>query len=118
MKLENKDLPRGTIIPVTVATAACSLQARQVFRSETGWGRSVIEWPSLDAFLATAEVQSGVHSVPIGEFAGKQINYDFLLTARPGRALLCHSHGAMSQDGEVGDYIASTFSQHVPATKM
>ena len=45
MKLENKDLPRGTIIPVTVATAACSLQARQVFRSETGWGRSVIEWP-------------------------------------------------------------------------
>jgi hypothetical protein len=91
MKLENKYLPRGTSEPVAT-TAASSPQPCQVFRSETRWGRSVIEWPSLDSFLATAEVQSGVHSVPIGEFAGKQINYDFLLTARPGTVLLCHFH--------------------------
>ena len=92
MKLESKDLSRGTIEPAAATTAASSLHPRQVFRSETRWGRSVIEWPSLDAFLAAAEVQSGVHSVPIGEFAGKQINYDFLLTPRPGTVLLCHFH--------------------------
>ncbi|MGH9551582.1 MAG: hypothetical protein ACRD3W_19505, partial [Terriglobales bacterium] len=57
------------------------------------WGRSVIERPSLDALLATVEIQSGVHSVPIGEFVGKQINYDFLLTTKPGTVLLCHFHG-------------------------
>lgn len=58
-----------------------------------------IEWPSLEAFLATVEVQSGVHSVPIGEFSGKQINYDFLLTARPGTVLLCHFHGYAPREG-------------------
>ena len=98
MKLGNKDFPRGTIEPAAT-TAASSLQPRQVFRSDTRWGRSVIEWPSLDTFLAAAEIQSGVHSVPIGEFAGKQINYDFLLTARPGTALLCHFHGNAPRDG-------------------
>ena len=98
MKLGNKDFPRGTIEPAAT-TAASSLQPRQVFRSETRWGRSVIEWPSLDTFLAAAEVQSGVHSVPIGEFAGKQINYDFLLTARPGTVLLCHFHGNAPREG-------------------
>lgn len=77
---------------------AASRGPRQVFRSDTPWGRSVLEWPSLDAFLATAEVQSGVHSVPIGEFAGKQVNYDFLLTARPGTVLLCHFHAAALRD--------------------
>lgn len=70
MKLKAKDLPSSTIEP-SATTAASSLQPRQVFRSDTPWGRAVIEWPSLDAFLATAEVQSGVHSVPIGEFSGK-----------------------------------------------
>ena len=74
-------------------------QPRQVFRSDTRWGRSVIEWPSLDAFLAAPEVKSGVHSVPIGEFAGKQINYDFLISARPGTVLLCHFHGNAPQGG-------------------
>ena len=69
-----------------------SQDPRHVFRSDTRWGRSVMEWPSLKAFLATAEVQSGVHSVPIGEFAGKKVNYDFLVTARPGTVLLCHFH--------------------------
>ena len=98
MKLESKSLPPGTIEPAAT-TAARSLQPRQVFRSETRWGRSVIEWPSLDAFLATAEVQSGVHSVPIGELAGRQISYDFLLTARPGTVLLCHFHGNTPRDG-------------------
>src|SRR5262245_3245592 len=83
---------------LSLGIAASSLRPRQVFRSETRWGRSVIEWPSLEAFLATAEVQSGVHSVPIGEFAGKQINYDFFLTARSGTALLCHFHAAALRD--------------------
>ena len=81
-----------------ILNLSSSLQPRQVFRSETRWGRSVIEWPSLDAFLATAEVQSGVHSVPIGEFAGKQINYDFLITAKPCTVLLCHFHGNAPRD--------------------
>ena len=98
LKLGNKDLLRGAIEP-TAATGSSSLQPRQVFRSDTRWGRSVIEWPSLDAFLATAEVRSGVHSVPIGEFAGKQINYDFLLTARLGTVLLCHFHGNAPREG-------------------
>ena len=98
MKLGNKDFHRGTIEPAAT-TAASSLQPRQVFRSETRWGRSVIEWPSLDTFLAAAEVQSGVHSVPIGEFAGKPINYDFFLTARPRTVLLCHFHGNAPRDG-------------------
>ncbi|MEK7671123.1 MAG: hypothetical protein AAB344_02770, partial [Bacteroidota bacterium] len=98
MKRENNNSPRATVIPVTVKTAASRMQPREVFRSDTPWGRSVIEWPSLDAFLSTAEVQGGVHSVPIGEFAGKQINYDFLLTARPGTALLCHFHAAALRD--------------------
>jgi hypothetical protein len=89
------------MIEPAATTAASSLQPRQVFRSDTRWGRSVIEWPSLDAFLVTAEVQSGVHSVPIGEFAGKQINYDFLITARPGTVLLCHFHGNAPRDGIV-----------------
>lgn len=101
MKPERKNLPRGTIEPAAATTAGSSLQPRQVFRSDTRWGRSVIEWPSLDAFLVTAEVQSGVHSVSIGEFAGKQINYDFLITARPGTVLLCHFHGNAPRDGIV-----------------
>jgi hypothetical protein len=84
------------------ATAALtSLQPRQVFRSDTRWGRKVIEWPSLDAFLATEEVQSGIHSVPIGEFAGRPINYDFFLTARPGTVLLCHFHGNAPREGNI-----------------
>lgn len=98
MKYESKNLPCGTI-ESAATTAARSLQPRQAFRSDTRWGRSVIEWPSLDAFLTTAEVQSGVHSVPIGEFSGKQINYDFLLTSRPGTALLCHFHGNSPREG-------------------
>jgi hypothetical protein len=77
------------------------LQPLQVFRSDTRWGRSVIEWPSLDAFLATKEVQSGVHSVPIGEFVGKPINYDFFLTARSGTVLLCHFHGNAPREGNI-----------------
>jgi hypothetical protein len=98
MKRENK-MPHGHTNVSAETTAASFLQPRQVFRSETRWGRSVIEWPSLEAFLATAEVQSGVHSVPIGEFAGKPINYDFFLTARPGTALLCHFHGNAPREG-------------------
>lgn len=86
-----KDLLRGAVPD--------SLKPRQVFRSDTRWGRSVIEWPSLDAFLSTVEIQSGVHSVPIGEFAGRQIYYDFLLTARPGTVLLCHFHGNAPREG-------------------
>jgi hypothetical protein len=58
-----------------------------------------MEWSSLDAFLTTAEVRSGAHSVPLGEFAGKQINYDFLITARPGTVLLCHFHGNAPREG-------------------
>ncbi len=95
MKLKKNDSSSHTMAPA----AASSQKPRKVFRSDTRWGRSVIEWPSLDAFLATAEVQSGVHSMPIGEFSGKQINYDFLLTARPGTALLCHFHAAAPQGG-------------------
>ena len=98
MKLESQDLPRDTIQSV-LSTGANPLQPRQVFRSDTRWGRSVIEWPSLDAFLGTSEIKSGVHSVTIGEFAGKQINYDFLLTARPGTVLLCHYHGNTPREG-------------------
>ena len=89
---------RGTT-EIAASTAASSRQPRQVFRSDTRWGRSVIEWPSLDAFLAAPVVHSGVHSVPIGEFAGKLINYDFFLTARPGTVLLCHFHGKAPQGG-------------------
>ena len=98
MKFESKDLPRDTIKSV-LSTATSSLQPREIFRSDTRWGRSVIEWPSLDALLATVEVQSGIHSVPIGEFGGKPINYDFFLTARPGTALLCHFHGNAPREG-------------------
>lgn len=94
MKIGNKDVPLAMM-----QTVVRSLQPRQVFRSDTRWGRSVIEWPSLEAFLVTAEVQSGVHSVPIGEFVGKKLNYDFLITARPGTALLCHFHGNAPRDG-------------------
>jgi hypothetical protein len=86
-----KDLLRGAV--------PGSLQPRQVFRSDTRWGRSVLEWPSLDAFLAAPVVHSGVHSVQIGEFAGKHINYDFFLTVRPGTVLLCHFHGNAPQGG-------------------
>ena len=110
MKQKIKDLLCGTV--------TSSPQPRQVFPSDARWDRSVIERLSLDAIQPTAEVQSGIHSVAIGEFPGKQINYDFLLTARPGTALLCHSYGVMPQDGEVGEYIASTFSRQMPATKM
>jgi hypothetical protein len=59
----------------------------------------VFEWPSLEAFLGAAEVQNGVHSVPLGEFAGKPINYDFLIAAKPGTVLLCHFHAAAPQGG-------------------
>ena len=97
MKLKFKDLLCGMIDPAATR-AVKSTAPRQVFRSDTRWGRSVIEWPSLDALLATAEIQSGVHSVPIGEFAGKQINYDFLLTAKPGTVLLCHFHGSAPRE--------------------
>jgi hypothetical protein len=93
-----KNQLRGTT-EIAASIAASSRQPRQIFRSDTRWGRSVIEWPSLDAFLAAPEVQSGVHSVPIGEFAGKQINYDFLITARPGTVLLRHFHGNAPQGG-------------------
>jgi hypothetical protein len=98
MNVKYRDLSRGAKEP-DGARAACSQQPHHVFRSDTRWGRSVIEWPSLDAFLATAEVQSGVHSVPIGGGAGQQINYDFLLTARPGTVLLCHFHGNAPREG-------------------
>ncbi len=98
MKLGNKDVPRGAMEPAAPA-AASSQGPRKVFRSDTRWGRSVMEWPSLDAFLATAVVQSGAHSVPIGECAGKQINYDFLLMARPGTVLICHYHGNAPREG-------------------
>ncbi len=91
-------MSRGTM-DSTAAPDANAQRPRHVFRSDTRWGRSVSEWPSLDAFLANAEVQSGVHSVPIGEFAGKPINYDFLLTARPGTVLLCHFHGNAPREG-------------------
>jgi Heparinase II/III-like protein len=91
-------MSRGTM-DSTAAPDANAQRPRHVFRSDTRWGRSVSEWPSLDAFLAIAEVQSGVHSVPIGEFAGKPINYDFLLTARPGTVLLCHFHGNAPREG-------------------
>ena len=98
MKLRNENLTHGTIEPA--ATPAVSSQGpRQVFRSDTRWGRAVIEWPSLEAFLAAAEIQSGAHSVPIGDFAGEPINYDFLLTARPGTVLLCHFHGNAPREG-------------------
>ena len=117
LKLGNKSLSRDAMEPVS-ASASSLQQPRQVFRSATRWGRSVIEWLSRDAFLAAAEVQSGVHSVPIGEFPGKQINCDFLLIASPATALLCHFHGAGPQGGEGSGYIASTFSQHVPAAEM
>ncbi|MGH7183771.1 MAG: hypothetical protein ACREJN_17595, partial [Nitrospiraceae bacterium] len=95
---DNKGLPHGAVEPAATRAAGSS-QPRQVFRSDTHWGRSVIEWASLDAFLAAAEVQSGAHSVPIGEFDGRQINYDFLLTARPGTVLLCHFHGNAPREG-------------------
>lgn len=92
MTLKSKDLHSGIKFPLGTA-AASSLQPRQGFRSDSHWARTVIEWPSLDTFLAASEVQSGYHSVPIGEFAGKPINYDFLLTGRPETILLCHFHG-------------------------
>src|SRR6187399_3727429 len=99
MKQKSIKFLRDTIEPVAATSATSPMQPHQVFRADTRWGRSVLEWPSLDAFLATAEVQSGVHSVPIGEFAGKPINYDFLLTARPGTVLLCHFHGNAPREG-------------------
>jgi hypothetical protein len=121
MKLGNKDVSHG-MIETAANTAARSLQPRQVFRSDTRWGRSVIEWPSLDAFLAAVEVQSGVHSVPIGEFSGQQFNYDFLLTARPGTVLLCHFHGNAPREGNslpiftgLGVTIGITTSMFVPS---
>jgi hypothetical protein len=92
MKSKIKNLIFNTVVSASRGDAV-SLQPHQVFRSKTRWGRSVLEWPSLDAFLATEKIQSGVHSVPIGEFAGKAVNYDFFLTARPGTVLLCHFHG-------------------------
>jgi hypothetical protein len=98
MKLNNKPLPHGTS-KSALTEAASPLHPRPAFRSDTRWGRSVMEWPSLDALLATAEIQSGVHSVPIGEFAGKQIHYDFMLTVRPGTGLLCHFHGNAPREG-------------------
>ncbi len=98
MKSGNTDTSRSAM-DSAAAEDVNSQQPRQVFRSDTRWGRSVIEWPSLDAFLATEEVVSGVHSVPIGEFAGKPINYDFFLTARPGTVLLCHFHGNAPREG-------------------
>jgi hypothetical protein len=72
---------------------------RPVFRSDTRWSRAVMEWPSLDAFLAAPKVESGVHSVPIGEFAGKSLHYDFMLMAKPGTVLLCHFHGNSPRSG-------------------
>ena len=98
MKPKIKELLFGKIDLAATSTTS-SLQPRQVFRSDTRWGGSVIEWPSLDAFLSATEIRSGVHSVPIGEFAGQQINYDFLLTARPGTVLLCHFHGNAPREG-------------------
>ena len=91
--------PQKFTLEPAATRAASSLQPRQIFRSNTRWGRSVLEWPSLDALLTTAEVQGGVHSVPIGEFGGKPINYDFMLTARPGTVLLCHFHGNAPREG-------------------
>lgn len=105
MKIGNKDGSCGAMEPVATA-AEGSQRPRHVFRSDTRWGRSVIEWPSLEAFLATAEVQSGVHSIPIGEFAGKKLNYDFLITARPGTALLCHFHGNAPREGVAPPFFA------------
>ena len=98
MKLDSKHLPHGTKEPAEMG-AASLLQPHPVFRSDTRWGRSVIEWPSLEAFLAAAEVQSGVHSVPIGQFAGKSINYDFMLSAERGTVLLCHFHANAPREG-------------------
>ena len=98
MKFGNKDTARGAMDSAAAAEAN-SQRPRHVFRSDTRWGRSVMEWESMDAFLGTAEVESGVHSIPIGEFAGKKVNYDFLVTARPGTALLCHFHGNAPRDG-------------------
>jgi hypothetical protein len=95
---KTKNQLRGTT-EIAVSAAASSRKPRQVFRSDTRWGRSVIEWPSLDAFLAAPVVHSGVHSVPIGEFAGKHINYDFFLSVRPGTVLLCHFHGNAPREG-------------------
>ena len=97
MKVNNKPLPHEARKSALMETPSL-LRPRKVFRSDTRWGRSVMEWPSLDTFLSAAEVQGGVHSVPIGEFAGKQINYDFFLTAKPGTALLCHFHGNAPRD--------------------
>lgn len=97
MTLGNRNLLRHTV--ERAAIASTSYHPRQVFRSDTRWGRSVLEWPSLEAFLGAAEVQNGVHSIPLGEFAGKQINYDFLITAKPGTVLLCHFHAAAPQGG-------------------
>lgn len=88
------------------APEARSQRPHQVFRSDTRWGRSVLEWPSLEAFLGAAEVASGVHSIPIGEFAEKLINYDFLVTARPGTALLCHFHGNAPREGVAPPFFA------------
>jgi Heparinase II/III-like protein len=98
MQVNNYPFPHGAK-KATLLEAPNSLQPRQVVRSNTRWGRSVLEWPSLEAFLATAEVQSGVHSIPIGEFAGKAVNYDFFLTSRPGTVLLCHFHGNAPREG-------------------
>jgi SAM-dependent methyltransferase len=48
--------------PVTQERMKVFILRKGVTEGETH--SSVNEWPSLDAFLATAEVQSGVHSVP------------------------------------------------------
>jgi len=103
-------MSRGAMDSAAVPDASAQ-RPRHVFRSDTRWGRSVMEWGSIEAFLGAAEVESGVHSIPIGEFAGKRVNYDFLVTARPGTTLLCHSYGVMPQDGNVGECIGSTFSR-------
>lgn len=98
LNLGNKYTSRGAMDSAAVPDASAQ-RPRHVFRSDTRWGRSVMEWESMDAFLGTAEVESGVHSIPIGEFAGKKVNYDFLVTARPGTALLCHFHGSALRNG-------------------
>ncbi|TKB74221.1 MAG: hypothetical protein E8D46_10255 [Nitrospira sp.] len=96
---QSSEKPHKFTLEPAATRAASALQPRKVFRSNTRWGRSVLEWPSLDALLTAAEVQSGVHSVPIGEFGGKPINYDFMLTARSGTVLLCHFHGNHPREG-------------------
>jgi Heparinase II/III-like protein/Heparinase II/III N-terminus len=96
--MKSKNLSLDTAVTTSPAESVL-LQPRQVFRSDTRWGRSIIEWPSLGTFLESIEIKSGVHSLPIGEFSGRKISYDFLLTARPGTTLLCHFHGNSPREG-------------------